>query len=195
MLGLGIVFIPIYFYKENLIYNLLLCYDTFVNYQSNQITYTGINNEHTINTSNYQDIKNYDIQLINFTINNNIKTIHYKNNIDITKLKNETYYNSDIILATIDLYSNTNDSIVKDIDITDELNKFMRYNTEINLTNSKTDKLLWISLINNKFNYDYFKDLTINYKLMDQHTNNYNSQQLNINVTNGILKILNKIST
>ena len=190
ILGFGVMIIPIYFYKNKLIYNFLLYYDTFVNYQSNQITYTGINNEHTINTADYQDIKNYDIQLINFSINNNIKTTHYKNNIDISKLKNETYYNSDIILATIDLYSNTNDIIIKDIDMTDELNQFMRYNTELNLTNSKIDKLLWISLINKKFNYDYVKDLTINYTLMDQYTNSYNSQQLNITITNGILKIL-----
>ena len=63
----------------------------------------------------------------------------------------------------------------------------MLYNTEINITNSKLDKLLWISLINNKFNYDYSKELTINYKLMKDDISTINGEIINILVKDGEL--------
>ena len=186
ILGIGLIIIPLYFYKNKLIYNFLLYYDIFVNYSNKNISYTGINNQHIINTNNIDDIKNYDIKLVNFNVNNKNKRKIYTNDIDFTILNNLPNYNSEIILATIDLLDN-NKLIIKDIDITNELNEFMLHNTMLNLTNSKLDKLLWISLINNKFNYDYSKELTINYKLMKDDISTINGEIINILVKNGTL--------
>ena len=52
ILGIGLLIIPLYFYKHNLIYNFLLYYDIFVNYSNKNISYTGINNQHIININN-----------------------------------------------------------------------------------------------------------------------------------------------
>ena len=188
LFGFGIFIIPLYLFKNKLIYNFLLYYDLFLNYNCKNISYTGINNKHIINTNNINDIKNYDIILVNFNVNNKIKRTFYKNNIEFT-LNNIPNYNSQIILATIDLYNN-NKIIIKDIDITHELNQFMLYNISLSLTNSKLDKLLWISLINNKFNYDYSKDLTINYKLMKDDITIVNGKEINILVKDGELNYL-----
>jgi len=186
ILGIGLLIIPLYFYKHNLIYNFLLYYDIVVNYSNKNISYTGINNQHIINTNNIDNIKNYDIKLFNFNVNNKTKRIFYTNDIDFTILNNLPNYNSEIILATIDLLDN-NKLIIKDIDITHELNEFILYNTILSLTNSKLDKLLWISLINNKFNYDYSKELTINYKLMKDDISTINGEIINMFVKDGTL--------
>ena len=45
ILGIGLLIIPLYFYKNKLIYNFLLYYDIFVNYSNKNISYTGINNQ------------------------------------------------------------------------------------------------------------------------------------------------------
>jgi len=190
LFGLGICIIPLYLFKNKIIYNLLLYYDVFLNNNNyKKISYTGINNKHIINTDEINDIKNYDIKIINFNINNKIKRKFYTNNIDITLINNLPNYNSQIILATIDLFNN-NKLIIKDIDITNELNEFLLYNTMLNLTNSKLDKLLWISIINNKFNYDYSKNLTINYKLMKDDISTINNENINILIKDGKLNYL-----
>ena len=186
ILGIGLLIITLYFYKNKLIYNFLLYYDIVVNYSNKNISYTGINNQHIINTNNIDNIKNYDIKLFNFNVNNKTKRIFYTNDIDFTILNNLPNYNSEIILATIDLLDN-NKLIIKDIDITHELNEFILYNTILSLTNSKLDKLLWISLINNKFNYDYSKELTINYKLMKDDISTINGEIINMFVKDGTL--------
>jgi hypothetical protein len=187
ILGIGLLISSLYFYKNKLIYNCLLYYDIFVNYSNKNISYTGINNHNIINTNNIDDIKHYDIKIVNFNVNNKTKRIFYTNDIDFTILNNLPNYNSEIILATIDLFDNNNKLIIKDIDITDEFNKFMVYNTMLSVTNSKLDKLLWISLINNKFNYDYSKELTINYKLMKDDISTINGEIINIFVKDGTL--------
>jgi len=189
LFGFGLLIIPIYLFKNKIIYNLLLYYDLFLNYKSRNITYTGINNQNMINTNNINDIKNYNIKIINFNINNKIKRKFYKNNIDFTLIKSLPYYNSQIILATVDLFIDDK-LIIKDIDITNELNEFLLYNTILNLTNSKLDKLLWITIINNKFNYDYSKELTINYKLMKDDITTINGENINILVKEGELNYL-----
>lgn len=189
IVGLGIFIIPLYIFKKKIIYNFLLYYDIFLNYSYKNISYTGINNNHIINTNNSDDIKNYDIKLVNFRVNNKTKRKIYTNDINFTILNDLPTYNSHIILATIDLLNN-NKIIINDIDITHELNEFMLYNSSISLTNSKLDKLLWISLINNKFNYDYSKELTINYKLMKDDITTVNGEDINILVKDGELNYL-----
>jgi hypothetical protein len=189
IVGLGIFIIPLYIFKKKIIYNFLLYYDIFLNYSYKNISYTGINNNHIINTNNSDDIKNYDIKLVNFRVNNKTKRKFYTNDINFTILNDLPTYNSHIILATIDLLNN-NKIIINDIDITHELNEFMLYNSSISLTNSKLDKLLWISLINNKFNYDYSKELTINYKLMKDDITTVNGEDINILVKDGELNYL-----
>ena len=189
IVGLGIFIIPLYIFKKKIIYNFLLYYDIFLNYSYKNISYTGINNNHIINTNNSDDIKNYDIKLVNFRVNNKTKRKIYTNDINFTILNDLPTYNSHIILATIDLLNN-NKIIINDIDITHEFNEFMLYNSSISLTNSKLDKLLWISLINNKFNYDYSKELTINYKLMKDDITTVNGEDINILVKDGELNYL-----
>jgi hypothetical protein len=185
-IGLGIGLIPLYFYKNIIIYNFILYYDIFLNYSNKNSSYTGINNKNIINTNNVDTIKNYDIKIFNFNVNNKNKRIIYTNDIDYSLLNNLPNYNSEIILATIDLLDN-NKVIIKDIDITPEFNEFILYNTKISVTNSKLDKLLWISLINNKFNYDYSTELTINYNLMKDDISIINGEILNISVKDGKL--------
>jgi hypothetical protein len=189
ILGLGLLIIPLYFYKNTIIYNFLLYSDIFVNCQKKNITYTGINNQHIINTNNVNDIKNYDIKIVNFYVNNKSNRQIYTNNIDYSLLNNLPNYNSEIILATVDLFDN-NKLIIKDIDITNEFNDFMLYNTILSVTNSKLDKLLWISLINNKFNSDYSKELTINYNLMKDDISTINGEIINIVVKDGCLNTM-----
>lgn len=186
--GIGLLFIPLYFYR-NILYYFLLYYDIFINYKNKNISYTGINNQHIINTNNINDIKYYDIKLANFNVNNKTKRKIYTNDIDFTILTNLPNYNSEIILATIDLFNNDK-LIIKDIDITNELNEFLVYNTILNLTNSKLDKLLWISIINEKFNYDYSKELIINYKLMKDDISTINGKTINVLVKDGELNFI-----
>jgi hypothetical protein len=186
-LGIGLLISSLYFYKNTIIYNFLLYYDIFINYQTKNITYTGINNQNIINTNNLDDIKNYDIKIVNFNINNKTKRKIYTNDIDFSLLNNLPTYNSEIILATIDLFDINNQLIIKDIDITNEFNEFILYNTNIRVANSKLDKLLWISVINNKFNYDYSKELNINYNLMKDDISTINGEILNIVVKDGKL--------
>ena len=186
--GIGLLFIPLYFYR-NILYYFLLYYDIFINYKNKNISYTGINNQHIINTNNINDIKYYDIKLANFNVNNKTKRKIYTNDIDFTILTNLPNYNSEIILATIDLFNNDK-LIIKDIDITNELNEFLVYNTILNLTNSKLDKLLWISIINEKFNYDYSKELIINYKLMKDDISTINGKTINVLVQDGELNFI-----
>ena len=186
--GIGLLFIPLYFYR-NILYYFLLYYDIFINYKNKNISYTGINNQHIINTNNNNNIKYYDIKLANFNVNNKTKRKIYTNDIDFTILTNLPNYNSEIILATIDLFNNDK-LIIKDIDITNELNEFLVYNTILNLTNSKLDKLLWISIINEKFNYDYSKELIINYKLMKDDISTINGKTINVLVKDGELNFI-----
>ena len=99
------------------------------------------------------------------------------------------HYISPIILATIELWDN--EALIKhNIDITEELNEFILYNCDIHLTNSIIDKLLWISIINNKYNTKYSKDLTLIYSIMKQDITTIKNKDIIIKTVNGIFTVI-----
>ena len=183
--------IPLYYYRSNVIYYFILFYDTLLTYRQQKITCTGINNNIMIDFNYSLDAEylKYDIILVNFNINNKSKRLIYKPNVDFSILNSIPYYNSSIILATIDLYDG-NDCIRKEIDITEELNQFILYNSNINLNNKKICKLMWISIINSKYYTNYNKDLTIVYSLMKDDISTIRSDEINILVKDGELSCL-----
>ena len=188
----GIIFlIPIYYYRNNVIYYFILFYDKLLTYRQKKINCTGINDTKMVNFNYNLDTEylKYDIILVNFNINNKSKRLIYKPSVDFSLLNSIPDYNSSIILATVDLYDG-NDCIRKEIDITEELNQFIIYNCNINLNNKKIYKLLWISIINSKYYTNYNKDLTIVYSLMKDDISTLRGNEINIRVKDGELSCL-----
>ena len=190
---LGIItLIPLYYYRSKVIYYFILFYDKLLNYRQKKITCTGINNTKMVNF-NYsldEEYLKYDIILVNFSINNKPKRLIYKPcDVCFALLNTIPDYNSSIILATVDLYDGNN-CIRKEIDITEELNQFILYNCSINLNNKNLSKLMWISLINYKYNTYYPKDFTLIYSLMKDDISTIRSDEINILVKDGELSCL-----
>jgi hypothetical protein len=186
-----ISFYSIYYYRNNAIYYFILFYDKLLTYSQKKITCTGINNKAMVNFNYCLDAEylKYDIILVNFRINTKLKRLIYNSMVDFSILNTLPDYNSSIILATIDLYDGPN-CIKKDIDITSELNEFILYNCSINLNNKKINKLMWISIINNKYYTKYSPDLNIIYSLMKDDISTLRSNEINIVVKDGELNLL-----
>lgn len=191
ILGLGMCLIPIYYYRNSIIYNFIFYYDKLLIYKQKKIYCTGINDKY-INNFNYSitnEYLKYDIIIINFNIENSRKRMIYNSNIDFSLINSIPYYSCPIILGTINLYKNNN-LVKENIDITDELKSFILYNCEVLLNNDENTKLLWISLINNKYNTNYSKNLDIEYTIMEANTNTINHNNIKIIVNNGIFTLL-----
>ena len=131
----------------------------------------------------------YDIILVNFLLNNKSKRIMYNPSINFSLLDSLPHYISPIILSTIELWDKEK-LIKQNIDITKELNEFILYNCDIKLTNSILDKLLWISIINNKYNTKYSKDLTIIYSIMKQDITTIKNKDIIIKTVNGVFTVI-----
>ena len=186
-----ILCIPVYYYRRNIIYYFILYFDKLITYKQKKITCTGINKDTIINFNyclNNEYLK-YDIILVNFYINNKYKRLLYNHNIDFSLLESLPNYISPIILSTIELW-NKEVLIKKNIDITTELNEFILYDCDIQLTNSKLDKMLWISIINNKYNTNFSKDLTMIYSIMKQDITTIKNKDINIATVNGIITVI-----
>ena len=165
----------LYYYRHSIIYYFILYYDTLLTYKQKKITCTGINQ--------------HDIMIVNFSINNKSKRIIYNQTIDFSLLNSLPNYISPIILSTIELWDK--EKVIKtNIDITEELNEFVLYDCDIQLTNSPLDKLLWISIINNKYNTNFSKDLTIIYSIMKQDITTIKNKDINIATVNGIITVI-----
>ena len=199
IIGAAAFFILTYYFRNNIIYYFILYYDKLLSFKQNKITFTGINNieMNEFNYLNYNEYFNYDIILVNFTINNKYKRListsiceNPTNNIDFSKLNYMKDYISPIILVTIDLLDTNINKTIKDIDITSELNEFILINCNINLNNTKINKLLWISIINKKYNTNYSKELDIIYSIMLQDITIIKNNKINISVTDSVFSIL-----
>jgi hypothetical protein len=190
---LGIIsLIPLYYFRNNVIYYFILFYDKLLTYRQKKITCTGITNKAMVNFNYSLDSEylKYDIILVNFSINNKPKRLIYKPGVICFALLNSIPdYNSSIILATVDLYDGNN-CIRKEIDITEELNEFILYNCSITLNNKNLSKLMWISIINAKFYTNYSKDLTLTYSLMKDDISTIRGNEINILVKDGQLSCL-----
>jgi len=183
--------IPLYYYRTHVIYYFILFYDKLLTYKQKKITCTGINNNTMVkfNYSLDNEYLKYDIILVNFNINNKPKRLIYNSNVDFSLLNTMSDYNSSIILATIDLYDGIS-CIKTEIDITSELNEFILYNCSIKLNNNKLSKLMWISIINEKYYTHYPTDLNIVYSLMKVDISTIRANEIDILVTNGDLNLL-----
>ena len=199
IIGAAAFFILTYYFRNNIIYYFILYYDKLLSFKQNKITFTGINNieMNEFNYLNYNEYFNYDIILVNFTINNKYKRListsiceNPTNNIDFSKLNYMKDYISPIILVTIDLLDTNINKTIKDIDITSELNEFILINCNINLNNTKINKLLWISIINKKYNTNYSKELDIIYSIMLQDITIIKNNKINISVKDSVFSIL-----
>jgi hypothetical protein len=189
---LGIItLIPLYYYRNNVIYYFILFYDKLLTYSQKKINCTGINSKTMVDFNYSLDTEylKYDIILVNFSINNKSKRLIYTPSVDFSLLNTLPDYNSSIILATIDLYD-SNHCIKNEIDITSELNEFILYNCSINLNNKNLSKLMWISIINAKYYTNYSKDLTIVYSLMKDDVSTIRANEINILVKDGDLNLL-----
>ena len=189
---LGIIsLIPLYYFRNNVIYYFILFYDKLLTYRQKKINCTGINNKTMIdfNYSLNAEYLKYDIILVNFSINNKPKRLIYTPSVDFSLFNTLQDYNSSIILATIDLYDGNN-CIKKEIDITEQLNEFILYNCSINLNNKNLSKLMWISIINTMYYTNYSKDLTIVYSLMKDDISTIRGNEINILVKDGHLTCL-----
>lgn len=191
ILGIGMCLISIYYYRSDIIYNFIFYYDKLLIYKQKKIFCTGIN-EACINDFNYSitnEYLNYDIIIINFNIENSHKRMLYNSNYDFSLINEIPYYSCPIILGTINLYKN-NELVKENIDITNELKSFIVYNCEVSLNNDSNTKLLWISLINKKYNTHYPKNLDIEYTIMEANINTISHNNIKIIVNNGIFTLL-----
>ena len=192
LIGISFFCIPLYYYRYSIIYYFILYFDKLLEYKQKKITCTGINKNYKMTHFNYfcnTEYIKYDIILVNFSLNNKSKRIIYNPSINFSLLDSLPHYISPIILATIELWDN--EALIKhNIDITEELNEFILYNCDIHLTNSIIDKLLWISIINNKYNTKYSKDLTLIYSIMKQDITTIKNKDIIIKTVNGIFTVI-----
>ena len=180
----------VYKYRYTILYNLVLEYDRFMSRTSNNVTLTCIGSGDGENTNylkevNYQenivDIKN-DLVVLNLFINGNKKRVLLNKKLTCG-----------VILVSVDLYEQGR-LIQQRIDITPQVNEFILDNTIVSLTNSDKDKLLWLNIINNKFNRKFDTHLDLEYDVMLSDISNYKSSSLEIIVKNNDLKVINHIS-
>ena len=172
-----------YKYRYSILYRLVLEYDKFNGITSNNVTLSCISNEiDNPKEINYQenivDVKS-DLVVLNLYINGNKKRV----------LLNKKF-TCGVILVSVDLYDNGR-LVQQRIDITPQVNEFILDNTIVSLTNSDQDKLLWLNIINNKFNRKFTKDLDLEYDVMLSDISNYRSSNLEILVKNNDLKVVN----
>ena len=180
----------VYKYRYTILYNLVLEYDRFMGRTSNNATLTCIGSGDGENTNylkevNYQenivDIKN-DLVVLNLFINGNKKKVLLNKKLTCG-----------VILVSVDLYEEGR-LIQQRIDITPQVNEFILDNTIVSLTNSDQDKLLWLNIINNKFNRKFDTHLDLEYDVMLSDISNYRSSSMEIIVKNNDLKVINHIS-
>ena len=180
----------VYKYRYTILYNLVLEYDRFMGKTSNNVTLTCIGSGDGENTNylkevNYQenivDIKN-DLVVLNLFINGNKKRVLLNKKLTCG-----------VILVSVDLYEEGR-LIQQRIDITPQVNEFILDNTIVSLTNSIKDKLLWLNIINNKFNRKFDTHLDLEYDVMLSDISNYRSSSLEIIVKNNDFKVSNHIS-
>ena len=167
-------------------------------------------------TNNYQDIldKPSDILLrqaynINenhckyyiqvFDINRRIFSFLQKfDNIkQITINKHIIKYNSPIISCSMNVLKNNN-FIYEDYDITDFLNRFINYNSEIILSNNPDIKIIWIYYFNYIFdsrnayiNYNNIDEITFSWNIMKDNMEIITGEDIIIDTQDGVCSIKN----
>ena len=188
MLAIPGIFL-VYKYRYTILYKLVLEYDRFMGLTANNVTLTCIGNGEGEDTSlseeiNYQenivDVKS-DLVILNLYINGNKKRV----------LLNKKF-TCGVILVSVDLYDGGR-LIQQRIDITPQVNEFILDNTIVSLTNSDQDKLLWLNIINNKFNRKFTTDLDLEYDVMLSDISTYRSSSLEILVKNNDLTVNNHL--
>ena len=186
-LHLIIPILVIYRFKNEILYNLLLAYDRFHKLNINSsVSFSVIcsktNSEKKINNINNFTLDNKDdIVLLNFSYNNKKKQIILNSDID-----------NSIILASVNVYKKDK-RIKSDLEITNNLNQFILDNKTIYLSNTNRSKLLWTNIINknNNLNLNY-KNISLEYTIMTLNIETYISEDIEIQVNNGELKIIKK---
>ena len=175
----------VYRYKYSILYNLVLAYDRFMGLTSNNINLSCIGNQEDSNyleEINYQenivDIKS-DLVVLNLYINGNKKRVLLNKKLTCS-----------VILVSVDLYDGGR-LVQERIDITPQVNEFILDNTIVSLTNSDQDKLLWLNIINKKFNRKFDTHLDLEYDVMLSDISNYRSSNMEIVVKNNDLKVVN----
>lgn len=177
----------VYKFKNQILYNLLLAYDNIHKLNSNSSSTFSVICSETNIEKKINDINNFklnndnDILLLNFSYNNKKKQIILNNEFD-----------NNIILASVNVYINDK-KIQSDLEITNELKKFLFDNKSIFLSNTNKSKLLWTNIINNKNNLNLnYKKIDLEYTIMTLNIETYISDNLGIQINNGKLKIIKK---
>jgi hypothetical protein len=143
ILGVSLFVGLTYYFRNKIIYHFILYYDKLLSFKQKKITCTGINNNEMteFNYWNNNDNFNYEIILVNFTINNKYKRLISTSMCDFSKLNYIPHYNSPIIFASVDLnYTVLDDS---NVDATTNL-----LNINANLLNNNANDANDANLLN-----------------------------------------------
>jgi len=171
-------------YKNNILYNSLLYYENIVDkYKGNK------NNIYIEIIQNNKIKKYYDLTQLNTdTIKNDTLILNWYINNNLNKMIINTKNTSNIIMASIIVI--TNNKVIEH-EITKILNSFIIPNISIKLND--TNKHVWVSLLNNKFNTNYNTNTDFTYNIILQDVSIHKSNQLIINTDSyGYVKINDK---
>jgi len=139
----------------------------------------------------------YYIQV--FDINNRIFCFlqKFENIKQIIINENIIKYNSPIISCSLNVLKNNN-FIYEDYDITECLNTFINYNSEIILSNNRDEKKIWIYYFNYIFasrnafiNYNNIDDIKFSWNIMKDNMEIITGEEIIITTTAGICSIKN----
>lgn len=136
--------------------------------------------------NNYNITKKYNINLtknnntlLNFYIDNIPKKIVYNMPIDLNNLNHYNIKNP-IIYAHIQINET-------ELDITEELNKFILNNVSINLDKMKH---IWIAYIKNKYNYKHLDTNNFKYKIILANISIYEGDNIEIIIKDNNIKFI-----
>tara|TARA_B110001469_G_C9632383_1_gene316509 strand:- start:1766 stop:2344 length:579 start_codon:yes stop_codon:yes gene_type:complete len=176
-------------YKNNILYNFLLCYENFVDKYKckNNHIYIEIIKNNTLK-------KYYDLTKLNSISKNETIILNWYINNQHNKMIINSKNMSNIIMASIIVTKNNTingKSHITEHEITNDLNSFILPNTNINLNNNT--KNIWVSLLNNKFNTHYNTNTEFIYNIILQDVSIHKSNHLFITTdTQGFVKIIDK---
>ncbi len=183
-----------YFYRVKIIYQCLLIYNNYLEYKENNksnkltIDYVDTNNVYNVTNKHLYEFLDSNKSNCKYIILNykNKKQI-YETPDCIQKIKNAVIIDKTIICAIVSPIKEPLDPL--QFDFQSELSKFLIDNTLIDLNKNKD---LWISLINHNYNTHYNTSYELNWNIITDKIEEYNSNNIVISVKDGSTQITTK---
>ena len=145
----------------------------------------------------------YFIELFDINKKKFLFVKHFTNKDELEINKDFVNFKSPILSCTITVIKN-NEILYKEYDITENINSFVNYNSNVELSNSEEFKKLWIYYFNyigkvNNTHISYLNsnDIILEWNIMDSNFNFIKGNEINIKTENGAcnIKLVNKNQT